>query len=133
MSQSSLVPTVNPTSSATRADGGEVQLRGILLRLLQALWLALVLCDLFVLIASLPAFYSALHVVCTTFIASCQDDQLTPQGVAALQHAGLSIHAYALYVFTWDLLTTLFFLLLGAVIFWRKAHTWMASLSRSSC
>ncbi len=100
-------------------------MRGVLLRLLQVLWLVLVLCDLFVLIVSLPAFYRELHSICTTFIASCQDDQLTPQGVAALQHAGLSIHAYALYAFTWDLLTTLAFLLLGAVIFWRKAHTWM--------
>jgi len=85
-----------------------------------------VLCDLFVLIVSLPAFYRVLHTVCTTTpIATCQDDQLTLQTLATLQHAGLSVHTYALYVFSWDMLATLVFLLLGAVIFWRKANTWM--------
>ncbi len=114
---------LTPTSTGTNRD--EVPLRGLRLRLLQALWVILVLCDLFVLIVSLPAFYRVLHVVCTTYIANCQDDQLTPQTLAELRHAGLSVHAYALYVFTWDMLATLVFLLLGAVIFWRKANTWM--------
>jgi hypothetical protein len=45
--------------------------------------------------------------------------------VAALQHTILSLHTYALYVFTWDVLTSLVFLLVGAVIFWRRANTWM--------
>jgi len=79
-----------------------------------------------VLIVGVPAFYRSLHIVCTTTpVASCLDDQLIPPSLAALQHAGLSVHAYALYVFCWDMLTTLVFLLLGGVIFWRKATTWM--------
>ncbi len=126
MSPSLVTSPTRLTPASTGANRGEVPLRGLWLRLLQALWVILVLCDLFVLIVSLPAFYRVLHTVCTTTpIATCQDDQLTPQTLAALQHAGLSVHAYALYVFTWDMLTTLVFLLLGAVIFWRKANTWM--------
>ncbi len=105
---------------------GEVRLRGLRLRLLQAFWVILVLCDLFVLIVGLPAFYRSLHIVCTTTpVATCQDDQLIPPSLVALQHAGLSVHTYALYVFSWDMLATLVFLLLGAVIFWRKANSWM--------
>ena len=100
-------------------------LRGRRLRFLQALWVILVLCDLFVLVVSLPAFYSALHSICITPIPSCQSDQLTPQGLAALLHAGFSLHAYALYVFSWDMLTSLAFLLVGAVIIWRRPNTWM--------
>ena len=100
-------------------------LRGRRLRFLQALWVILVLCDLFVLVVSLPAFYSALHSICITPLPNCQSDQLTPQGLAALLHAGFSLHAYALYVFSWDMLTSLAFLLVGAVIIWRRPNTWM--------
>ncbi len=112
-----------PTSAG--ANRGEVPLYGLRLRLLQALWGIFVLCDLLVLIVGFPAFYSALHIVCTTPSPSCQSDQLTPQGLAALQHASISLHAYALYVFSWDMLTSLVFLLVGAVIIWRRANTWM--------
>ena len=105
----------NLTPPATGTNRGEVQLRGLRLRLLQALWMILVLCDLLVLVVSLPAFYGVLHITCTGPIASCESDQLSPQAVAALHHVGISIHAYALYVFSWDMLTTLAFLLVGAV------------------
>ena len=43
--------------TSTRANRGEVQLRGLCLRLLQALWLVLVLIDLAALIVSLPGYY----------------------------------------------------------------------------
>jgi hypothetical protein len=111
--------------TSTGANRGELPLRGLRLRVLQALWVLLVLCDLLVLIVGLPAFYRGLHAICTTPSPNCQDDQLTPQALAALQHAGLSLHTYALYVFSWDMLTTLAFLLVGAVIIWRRATTWM--------
>jgi signal transduction histidine kinase len=113
------------SATVAGANRGEVPLRGLRLRVLQALWVILVICDLFVLIVGLPAFYRELHAICTTPSSSCQTDQLTPQTLAALQHAGTTLHAYALYVFSWDVLTTLAFLLVGAVIIWRRANTWM--------
>ena len=126
MSPSPIASSTRLTLASKGANRGEVRLRGHWLRLLQVLWVILVLCDLFVLIVSLQAFYRVLHTVCTTTpIATCQDDQLTPRTLAALQHAGLSVHYYALYVFSWDMLATLVFLLLGAVIFWRKSNIWM--------
>ncbi len=126
MSPSPITSPTRLTTTSTGTNRDEVPLHGLRLRLLQALWVILVLCDLFVLIVGIPTFYRSLHVVCTTTpVASCQDDQLIPQSLVALQHAGLSVHAYALYVFSWDMLSTLVFLLLGAVIFWRKANTWM--------
>ena len=75
--------------TSTEASKGEVRLRGLWLRLIQELWVILVLCDLFVLIVGLPAFYRVLHTVCTTMpVATCQADQLTPRALGALQHAG---------------------------------------------
>jgi len=113
------------TPISTKTNSGEIPLRGLWLRLLQVLWGLLVFCDLFVLFVSLPAFYRGLHAICVTLSPSCQDDQLTPQAASVLQHAGFSIHTYALYVFSWDMLVTLAFLLVGTVIIWRRANTWM--------
>jgi signal transduction histidine kinase len=116
---------ITPSTGANREEGA---LHGIRLRFFQVLWGFLVLCDLIVLTAGLPVFYRLLNTVCLTPGPSCPNgllDQLTPQAASALQHVGLSLHVYALYVFTWDLLTTLVFLLVGTVIIWRRAHTSM--------
>ena len=125
MSPPSITSPARLTPTAAGANRGEVPLRGRRLRVLQALWIILVLCDMIVLIVSLPVYYRALHAICTTPNPNCQSDQLSPQGLAALQHAGISLHTYALYVFSWDMLTSLVFLLVGAVIIWRRANTWM--------
>jgi len=114
------------TPSVTGANSGEGSLRGRWLRLVQVLWSLLVICDLFVLMVSLPAFYQVLHTVCTGPIATCFiTDQLLPQELSALQHAGLSLHTYALAVFYLDLVASLAFLFVGAVIIWHRANTWM--------
>jgi hypothetical protein len=90
------------------------------------LWVILVLDDLSVLIVGIPGFYNVLHVVCpTALFCTTISDQLTTQTLVVLQRAGISVHTYALYVFIWDMLTSLVFLLVGSVIFWRRANTWM--------
>jgi hypothetical protein len=93
---------------------------------LQALWLVLVLIDLAILVVSLPGYYHALFTACPGPVTSCQiTDQLNTQTLATLQHAGFSLNTYAFYVIFLDLLTTLSFLLIGIVIIWRRANTWM--------
>jgi hypothetical protein len=114
------------TVSHQRLDEAHTRLHGHWLRLLQALWSLLVICDLFVLMLSLPAFYQVLHTVCSGPIATCFiTDQLLPQELIALHQAGISLHAYALAVFCLDLVASLAFLLVGALIIWRRANTWM--------
>ncbi len=126
MSQAPILSPARLTSSATRANRGEVQLRGLRLRLLQALWLVLVLIDLAILIVSLPAYYHTLFTVCPGPVTSCPDTgQLSAQTLPTLLHAGFSLNTYAFYVIFLDLLTTLPFLLIGALIIWRRANTWM--------
>ncbi|GHO81247.1 hypothetical protein KSD_90180 [Ktedonobacter sp. SOSP1-85] len=123
MSQSTL--TSPKISLPTVANKGEIQLGGVWLRVLQAIWVILVLNDLYTLIVSWAPYYQMLHTVCVGPVADCQSDQLTPQLVSALQRANLSIHDYALYVLSWEILTTCIFLLFGALIMWHKHTTWM--------
>ncbi len=112
--------------TSTEANRGEVQLRGLLLRLLQALWLVLVLIDLATLIVSLPGYYQTLFTLCPGPVTSCPDTgQLSAQTLPTLQHAGFSLNTYAFYVIFLDALPTLSFLLIGALIIWRRANTWM--------
>ena len=112
--------------TSTEANRGEVQLRGLRLRLLQAFWLMLVLIDLATLIVSLPAYYQTLFTVCPGPVTSCPDTgQLSAQTLPTLLHAGFSLNTYAFYVIFLDALTTLSFLLIGALIIWRRANTWM--------
>lgn len=124
MLSSPLTSLSQPTTA--EAKRGEIPLHGTWLRLLQALWLVLVLIDLTTLIVNLPGYYQALFTVCSGPVTSCQTtDQLNIQTLATLQHAGFSLNTYAFYVIFLDLLTTLSFLLIGALIIWRRANTWM--------
>lgn len=125
----SSAPIISPTQLAPvlpEANRGDIPLRGPRLRLLQTLWLVLVLIAVATLIVDLPGYYHSLFTLCAGPITSCSDpDQLNTQTLLTLQQAGFSLNAYAFYVILLDTLTTLSFLLLGALIIWRRATTWM--------
>lgn len=113
-------------ATATPAYPGEVPLSGVRLRLLQGLWLFLALGDLVTLVVSLPIYYRALFSVCSAPLADCPlFDQIDAGTFPVLQHAGVSLSAYAFYVITLDALTTLSFLVFGTLIIWRRHNTWM--------
>jgi signal transduction histidine kinase len=93
---------------------------------LQALWLVLVLIDLATLIVGLPGYYHSLFTLCPGPVTSCPlTGQLNEPTLLTLQHAGFSLNTYAFYVIFLDALTTLSFLLIGTLIIWRRANTWM--------
>lgn len=122
----SITSTTHPTSNALKVQRGEVQLRGLWLRVVQAIWLVLVLIDLATLVVSLPAYYHSLFTLCPGPVTSCPDNgQLSAHTLPTLLHAGFSLNTYAFYVMVLDLLTTLPFLLVGALIVWRRFNTWM--------
>src|SRR5207302_1796416 len=78
------------------------------------------------LLLSLAAYYHTLFTLCPGPVTSCPDTgQLSAQTLPTLQHAGFSLNTYAFYVMVLDLLTTLPFLLIGALIIWRRGTTWM--------
>ena len=71
----SLAPITSSTQLTPVEAGttrGDVPLHGLRLRLLQALWLILVLIDLAILVTNLPAYYHALFTTCTGPLADCQ-------------------------------------------------------------
>src|SRR5262249_50577256 len=110
----------------TEVHRGEVALRGRRLRIIQAIWLVLVLMDLVTLIVSLPVYYHSFFLLCPGPVTTCPDtSQLSAQTLPILQHAGFSLNTYALYVIILDALTSLSFLLIGALIIWRRVNAWM--------
>src|SRR5260370_9229849 len=118
MSPSPITSATRLTPTSAEANRGEVQLRGLWLRVIQVIWLVLVLIDLAILIVSLPAYYHTLFTVCTVPVPSCSDTgHLNVQTLPTLQHAGFSLNTYAFYVFFLDLLPTLPFLLIAALFF----------------
>src|ERR671927_255144 len=69
---------------------------------------------------NLPAFLTLLHTTCKTG-ADCKSIQLHGAQLPALAHAGFSMNEYALYDLGCDMVITLLFLVVGALIFWHKS------------
>jgi hypothetical protein len=67
--------------------------------------------------------------VCTATSEFCSEraeDQPTPEGVRALQDAGLSVRTYALLNVMVDKVFQLVWFMVGALIFWRRSDDMMA-------
>ena len=126
MSGASIPSIAQPHPQAVNVNRGAVQPRKRWLRVIQGIWLVLVLIDLASLLVGVPIYYQSLFTVCTGPVVTCPDTgQLTAQALPVLLHAGFSLQTYAFYVIVLDVLTTLPFLLVGALIIWRKSNTWM--------
>jgi hypothetical protein len=101
-------------------------LQGRWLAIARAVWIVLALLLLSNFIASIPATYGQLRTICTnSTFGHCNIWQPTPANMQALHHLGLSLDTYAAYTLTIDMLASLVFLAVGALIFWRKSDEWM--------
>ena len=115
------------TSSAhvnTRGSHAPVDalLHGTWLLVARSVWAVVVVIDLVVFAAGLPALAAQLNIFCTAPARlSCVNLQLVPDQQGALRQAGLSLTEYAIGVFTLDVAVTLLFLVIGALIFWHKS------------
>src|SRR6266699_309583 len=70
----------------------------------------------------IPAFIAVLYTACSDPTGvSCNYLQLLSALLPALAHYGFSLEGYALYAFFCDLVITLLFLSVGALIIWRKS------------
>ena len=116
-SQDAIAPT--PNKSGPR-------LQGRWLAIARAVWIVLALLLLANFLASIPASYIQLRTICnnSTF-GHCNIWQLGPANMQALHRLGLSLDTYAVYTLTLDVIASLVFLAVGAVIFWRKSDEWM--------
>src|SRR5258708_3900515 len=92
-------------------------------------WGILVLFDLCLFIASIPAYFSSLESTCTGTMVRCfASFQLTPGNIHALQSIHLSLYEYAVYMLILDIMVSCMFMITGSVICWRL---WGRSEERS--
>jgi hypothetical protein len=111
---------------ATPPNKSGPRLQGSWLAIARAVWIVLALLLLANFIASIPATYGQLRTICTnSTFGHCNIWQPTPANMQALHRLGFSLDTYALYTLTIDVLASLVFLAVGAVIFWRKSDQWM--------
>jgi hypothetical protein len=84
---------------------------------------------------SIPSSYEYYSSVCTTASGMCYEwavgevGQITPEGVRALQDAGLSVRFYAISNVVIDKVFQLVWFAVGALIFWRRSDDRMALLT----
>src|ERR687898_3068871 len=107
-------------------------LHGHLLLLARLAWAVMAITVLAIILFSVPSSIEHYSSVCTAASEVCSDertvDQPTPEGVRALQDAGLSVHTYALLNVVVDKVFQLVWFVVGALIFWRRSDDWMALL-----
>ena len=115
-----------------RASPPPTTLRGHWLLCARVAWVAVAISALAIVVFSVPSSFEHYSSVCTAASEVCSSDQRvgqpTPEGVRALQDAGLSVRTYALLNVVVDKVFQLVWLVVGALIFWRRSDDRMALL-----
>jgi hypothetical protein len=118
--------SVPPTTSSSVPAAAEAPLRGGWLLIARTDWLAIAIFCLMVFIAGIPLNYANLGKVCT--LQPCDQDP-TPDSIARFHASGLSLSFYANYIGTLAVVSGLLYLVIAALIFWRKSNTWIGLLT----
>jgi hypothetical protein len=112
-------------SSLEAGAARRAALRNLGLALARLAWVLLVGVTLAFFAAGLPAAVRQLGVPCAPQDA-CTSFRLYPQEVAALEQAGLSLHAYTTFGVVLTIYTLVPIYGAAVVLFWRRSGTWMA-------
>ena len=115
-----------------RASPPPTTLRGHWLLFARVAWVAVAITALAIVVFSVPSSFEHYSSVCTAASEVCSEektvDQPTPEGVRALQDAGLSVRTYALLNVVVHKVFQLVWLVVGALIYWRRSDDRMALL-----
>jgi hypothetical protein len=115
-----------------RASPAPTTLRGSWLFLARVAWAVVAITALAIIVFSVPSSFEHYSSVCTAASEVCSEraevDRPTPEGVRALQDAGLSVRTYALLNVILDKVFQLVWFVVGALIFWRRSDERMALL-----
>jgi hypothetical protein len=109
--------------SSTAPNATHTRLHGPWLVLARVVWLALVAFVLGLFVVSLPGYVAHLYTVSNNPL-HFPWQQLSPESAQALQHVGI----YAPFAIALSFASVLVWVVVGAVIFWRKSDDWMALL-----
>ncbi len=116
---------------STRASPHSPTLRGRWLLLARAVWVAVAIAALAIVLFSIPSSFEHYRSVCTAASEACSERavaQPTPEGVRALRDVGMSVRSYALLNVVIDKVFELVWFAVGALIFWRRSDDRMALL-----
>src|SRR5215212_1173282 len=115
-----------------RASSPPTTLHGHWLLFARVAWIVVATMSLAIIVFSVPSSFEHYSSVCTAASEVCSSertvDQPTPEGVRALQDAGLSVRTYALLNVVVDKVFQLVWFAVGALIFWRRSDDRMALL-----
>ena len=114
-----------PASAAaavpSSSDSPSTTLRGRWLLLARAIWLGIAILTLALFVAGVAADFARLQVPCPTDACLSTSGQLTPAERGALADLGLSLGFYAAYAVTLDVVFAAVYVVIAALIFWRKS------------
>ncbi len=119
-------PVEVQVSVSYRESAATTHLVGYTLLIARAAWVILAVCTLGLFLAALPFRFSHLHVICANIM--CGGSQSIVDVADRLRSLGLSVHAYATYSLTLQIMFALVYFTIAAVIFWRKSNDRMALL-----
>ena len=116
---------ISPASATIHQQhsGTEARLYGRWLLGARIACLGISLFALIIWVWGIPIRYAQLGTICTAAPANCGDQQPTTASIPQFQAAGISLGFYAAYTGTLEVLFTLVFLILAALIFWHKSDT----------
>jgi hypothetical protein len=115
-----LVPATGKAATAT----SDTRLRGRKLLVVRSLWLLLAAGLFANFLFGSVAYYAQLLTVCPDLEHCVAIYQLLPANAQRLHQLGLSVTDYAAAVTGWDVASSLIFVLVGLLIFWRKSAEW---------
>lgn len=99
-------------------------------RVARAGWVVIACALLVIFFANIPAYYQSFNSFCTQASPdSCPTGQLTLGNVQALVHLHLSVTAVVYFLATLTLAVSVFYWLVGLLLFQRKSQEWMGLLS----
>jgi hypothetical protein len=122
------VPISSPDFDLSDASGvPSSHPRGRRLLIARIVWLVLAVGLLGNFTASIPSYYAQLLTLCTTtHTAQCVTFQPTTATLKALHLLNISLNTYAAMYLAADVAVSLTYLVVGALIFWRKSTAWWA-------
>jgi hypothetical protein len=107
----------------------EVRLYGRWLALARVVCLGIALVALVIWVWGVPLRYAELGTLCTVAPANCGDQQVTPALFQRFQAASLPLSFYGYFFGTIEVLYALAYLVMSALIFWRKSDTGIGLLT----
>ena len=95
-------------------------------------WVAVALVALVIFVVSIFGYWTEIQRVCLEGVRACSDKGLlTQENMRQLERLGLSVRLYSAYVIGLRLVSLTVWVVVGAVIFWRKPEDRMALLVAS--